>query len=176
MKKWVFFILMLSFLISCSIRKNQLEHYLSTLENLRTVISKEDSLKIDSVKQVINKQVEKDKERIEKLEKEGYISFCCAETYQDAYFKTGATGFRMIIFKQFKTNSRSKEGENKLLVTIGKKNNIEKVKFLKTTDEDSKKQIENIFKSKELNQWVSAKKYIFRLETQFEISIFIKKK
>jgi len=169
MKKLFFFSILFSFLISCSVKQKQLTHYLSTLENFKVFSpSKEESIIIDSLKIESRKFSEKCKrEKLNCLEE---------ELLQYAYFKTGTTGFRMIILKQFKTNSRSKEGENKLLVTIGKKNNIEKIKFLKTTDEDSKKQIENIFKSKELNQWVSAKEYIFPVETQFEISVFIKKK
>lgn len=63
-----------------------------------------------------------------------------------------------------------------MLVTIGKKDSIESIEFLKYTDEDSKMQIEQIFKSKELNQWLSTTNHSFPVKTQFEISIFIKKR
>lgn len=81
-----------------------------------------------------------------------------------------------MIFEQFQVNQESKKGENKILVTIGKKNSIESIVFLKYTDEDSKRQIEQIFKSKELNQWRSATNHLFPVKTQFEISIFIEKR
>ncbi|MCI3939326.1 hypothetical protein MQX03_19300 [Chryseobacterium aahli] len=169
MKRIFPFILICIFLMSCNaIQKKSLVHYLSTLENIKVLPpTKEESVIIDSLT-LANKKF------LEKCEKNG--GNCIVDNpRQDAHFKNDITAFRKIVFNQFKTNSRSKEGENKILVTIGKKDSIESVVFLKYTDEDSKRQIENIFKSKELNQWVSAQDHGFPMKTQFEISVFIQR-
>lgn len=169
MKKLFLFIVVLCLLSNCNARKKTLVHYLSTLENIKVLPpTKEESVIIDSL--------ELDKKKfLEKCQKNG--ENCINDNpKQDAYFKNGITAFRKIIFEQFRTTSRSKEGENKMLVTIGKKDSIESIEFLKYTDEDSKMQIEQIFKSKELNQWLSTTNHSFPVKTQFEISIFIKKR
>lgn len=169
MKKLFLFIVVLCLLINCSVRKKNLVHYLSTLENIKVLpATKEESVIIDSL--------ELDKKKfLEKCQKNG--GNCIDDNpRQDAHFKNGITAFRKIIFEQFQVNSESKEGENKILVTIGKKDSIESIIFLKYTDENSKRQIEQIFKSKELNQWRSATNHRFPVKTQFEISIFIEKR
>lgn len=169
MKKLFLFIVVLCLLINCSVRKKNLVHYLSTLGNIKVLpATKEESVIIDSL--------ELDKKKfLEKCQKNG--GNCIDDNpRQDAYFKNGITAFRKIIFEQFQVNSESKEGENKILVTIGKKDSIESIVFLKYTDENSKRQIEQIFKSKELNQWRSATNHRFPVNTQFEISIFIEKR
>lgn len=170
MKKIFSFIIICIFLISCNaVRNKNLVHYLSTLENIKVLPpTKEESVIIDSL-ELANKKF------LEKCQKNG--GKCIDDPpYSNANFKTGAAGFRKIIYEQFKVNAESKEGENKILVTIGKKDSIESIVFLKYTDEDSKGQIERIFKSKELNQWSSATNHRFPVKTQFEISIFIKQK
>lgn len=168
-EKLLFLIVITNILFGCEVRQKSFDHYLSTLEN-RKVLSptEEESVIIDSLTLA-------SKKFLEKCEKNG--GNCIIDNpRQDAYFKNDITAFRNIIFEQFKTNSRSKEGENKMLVTIGKKDGIESIVFLKYTDEDSKRQIENIFKLKELNTWKSAKIYGIPVNEQFEISIFIEKK
>lgn len=168
-KKLFFFIILLSLFTNCSIRKKRLVHFLSTLENLKVLPpTKEEAI-------IIEKLQEDARKFSEKCEREGRNCFIC-ESSSSANFKTGVTEFRKIIFDQFKVNAGSKEGENKILVTIGKQNNIESTEFLKYTDEDSKRQIEEMFKSKELNQWRSAINSGFPVKTQFEISIFIEKR
>lgn len=169
MKKLFLFIVMLSLLANCSIRKNTLVHYLSTLENIKVLPpTKEESLIIDSLEQD-NKQF------VEQCKKNGWN--CIVDNPRhEAFFKTGAAGFRQIIFNQFKVNTETRVGENKMLVTVGKKNSIESIVFLKYTDKDSKRQIENIFQSREINKWSSAKIYGIPVKEQFEISIFIEER
>ncbi|UFH33823.1 hypothetical protein LNP04_09025 [Chryseobacterium sp. C-71] len=170
MKKIFSVIIICVFLISCNtVRKKNLVHYLPTLENIKVLSpTEEESIIIDSLTLA-------SKKFLEKCEKNG--GNCIVDNpRQDAYFKNDITAFRNIIFEQFKTNSISKEGENKILVTIGKKDSIESIIFLKYTDEDSKRQIEDIFKLKELNTWKSATTYGIPVKTQFEISIFIEKR
>lgn len=169
MKKLFLFIVILSLLTNCSVRKKTLVHYISTLENIKV-------LPPTNEEAIIIEKLELDKKKfLEKCENNGGNCIDDNPRY-GAYFKTGVTGFRKIIFEQFQVNSESKEGENKILVTIGKKDSIESIVFLKYTDEDSKRQIEQIFKSKELNQWRSATNHRFPVKTQFEISIFIEKR
>ena len=87
--------------------------------------------------------------------------------------KEGASKFREVLFNKFKLPKHVKEGENRIRVTIGKNNNLEKIEILKYTDINSKKAIEDVFKLKELNNWSSTKIYSIPAKRQFEISIFI---
>lgn len=169
MRKIIFFITILSLFTNCSIRRKNLGHFLSTLENVKFIASKEDSIKIENVK--LNLQ--KTQESID-LGKSG--AWICFEPYNHAEFRGGVTLFRELIYKKFKVSTNSKEGENLIRVTIGKSNNIEKIEILQYTDENSKKTIENVFRLKELNTWTSAKMYGIPVKQEFEISIFIKQK
>jgi len=169
MKKVFLFIVILSLLTNCNIRKKTLVHYISTLENIKVFPpTNEEAI-------IIEKLELKSKEFLEKCKRDGNVCID-DDPINRAHFKTGVTGFRKIIFEQFQVNRESKGGENKILVTIGKKDSIESIVFLKYTDEDSKRQIEQIFKSKELNQWRSATNHRFPVKTHFEISIFIEKR
>lgn len=82
----------------------------------------------------------------------------------------------MLLFNNFKLPKNAKEGENRIRVTIGKNNNLEKTEILKYTDANAKKAVEEVFKMKELENWSSAKIYNIPIKTQFEISIFIVQK
>ncbi|AZA75648.1 hypothetical protein [Chryseobacterium indoltheticum] len=169
MKKLFLFIVVLCLLSNCNARKKTLVHYLSTLENVKFIVSKEDSIKIDSVKL----SLQKTQEKIDREKNGGWI---CFESEDRAQFKGGITLFRKLIFEKFKISTESKEGENLIRITIGKDNNLEMVKLLKYSDENTKKQIEDIFKSKEFDNWSSARLYRIPVKQQFEISIFIKKR
>lgn len=169
MRKLLFYIVILTSLTSCNVRKKRLVHYLSTLENVKFVASKEDSIKIDSVKLVLKKT----QERIDREKSDGWI---CFDSENHAEFKGGVTLFRELIYKKFKVSTDSKEGENLIRVTIDKTNNLETVEILKYSDESSKKQIEDIFTLKEFNNWSSARLFRIPVKQQFEISIFIKKR
>lgn len=160
---------MFSVLSTCNVRQMKLVHYLSTLENVKFVASKEDSAKIDSVKLFLEKAQEK-------IDREKSGAWICLEPNDRAAFKGGVTLFRELIYKRFKVSPDSKEGENLIRVTIGKHNNLETVEFLKYSDDSSKKQIESIFKLKELDNWSSARLFRVPVKQQFEISIFIEKK
>ncbi|MCX8533491.1 lipoprotein [Chryseobacterium luquanense] len=169
MRKLLFFIVILTSLTSCNVRKKGLVHYLSTLENVEFIASKEDSIKIDSVKLVLKKT----QERIDGEKGDGWI---CFDSENHAEFRGGVTLFRELIYKKFKVSTDSKEGENLIRITIGKYNNLENVEILRYSDENSKKQIKDIFKLKELNNWSSARLYQVPVKQQFEISIFVEKR
>lgn len=170
MKKLFFYIIVFIALNnSCTLRKKRFIHYLSTLENVKFVSSKEDSIKIDSVKLSL-------KNEQEKIDQEKSDAWICFDSENHAEFRGGETLFREIIYKKFKVSTDSKEGENLIRVTIGKHNNLEAVEFLKYSDDSSKKLIEDIFKLKELNNWSSARSFRVPVKQQFEISIFIEKR
>jgi hypothetical protein len=65
MKNIILCIITTFLLVSCSIRK---EHYLGTLENVKFIVSKEDSIKVDSMKRSL-------KETQEKIDKEKSLSW-----------------------------------------------------------------------------------------------------
>jgi hypothetical protein len=156
MKKLFVLIPILTLFTSCSLIQKKNKHYLGTLENIKYVVSHEDSLKIERSKIEINK---------------GYFT-CEMENHGD--FRGGASAFRQFIYDNFKAPKNAKAGENHILVTIGKQNNLEGIEVLKYTDEETKKTIEDLFKLKPLNNWTSANLYFIPVKQQFEISIFIK--
>lgn len=158
MKKLFILLSILTLFTSCSLIQKMDRHYLGTLENIKYVVSHEDSLKIESSKIEINK---------------GYYT-CEMENY--AEFRGSVAAFRQFIYDNFKAPKNARAGENHILVTIGKQNNLEGIEVLKYTDEDTKKTIENLFKLKPLNNWTSANLYFIPVKQQFEISIFIKDK
>jgi len=172
MKKSCFFIIICIFLFNCNaIRKKSLVHYLSTLENIKVLSpTKEESVLIDSFKLA-------SKKFLEECEQNG--GNCIDDRgnmHLDATFPKGIHNFRIVLFEKFKLPDDAKEGENLSCVTIGNKNNLEKIEILKYTDEKTKKAIEDVFRLKELNVWTSAKIYGIPVKEQFEISVFVKKK
>lgn len=90
-----------------------------------------------------------------------------------AEFPKGIHNFRIVLFNNLKIPKNATVGENRVLITIGTLNNLEKIEVLKYTDEDTKKSIEATFKLKELNTWRSASMYGIPIKQKFEISIFI---
>lgn len=96
--------------------------------------------------------------------------------FLDATFPKGIHNFRNVLFEKFKHPDGVREGENLIRVTIGNKNNLEKIEILKYTDEKTREAIEHVFRLKELNTWTSAKIYGVPVKEQFEISIFIEKR
>jgi len=169
MKNFSLFILLCNFLSCCTIREKSKIHYLSTLENVKFIVSKKDSIRIDSVKTSLKRTQEK----FDKAKNDGWI---CFEPYDKAeYIKGGVDAFRKSIFEKFKVSKNAKEGENLIRFTIGKKNNLEEVEILKYSDKKSKMQIENIFRLKEFDHWSSARIEHIPVKQQFEISIFIRK-
>lgn len=169
MMKNSIFILIILVTCSCTARSVKLKYYLSTLENIKRFPPTEREAKtIDSLNQ-------KSKEFSEKCKRENLHCFECPIS-NDAEFKGGASRFREVLFNNFKLPKVAKIGENRIQVTIGKNNNLEKFEILKYTDANTKKAVEEVFKMKELGYWTSAKIYNIPVKTQFEISIFIIKK
>ena len=172
MKKNILILLLLFLLSNCALRKVSLVHHISTLENIKILLPTSKERKaIDSLKS----------EAVTSLEKCQKISGDCIddiELFEPNYagFKIGIDNFRKILFEKFKVHANAQKGENRVRVTIGKQNTIEKIDFIRYTDEASKKEIERLFQSKELDNWYSAKVYKYPVKQEFEISIFIEEK
>ncbi|UKB78961.1 hypothetical protein [Chryseobacterium sp. MEBOG07] len=155
-----------------SVKSESLVHSISTLENIKILSpTPEERRAIDSLKS----------EAVVSLEKCQKISRNCIDDIElfgpgNAGFKGGINNFRKILFEKFKIHANTQKGENRLRITIGKQNNIEKIDFLRYTDDVSKKEIVSLFQSKELNNWHSAKVYKYPVKQEFEISIFIENK
>lgn len=162
-------LIMLFLFRGCYIVQKKKRHYLGTLENVRKIVSHEDSIKIYTAKQQL-------KELTEKIKREKSDATICFEAEDNAYFSGEISKFRQLIYDKFKIPKNAKTGENLIRITIGKSNNLEKVEILSYTDEETKKVIEDLFKLKELNQWHSARLFRIPVKEQFEISIFIERK
>lgn len=157
------------FICSCTANSTSLKYYVSTLENIKEFpLTEKESKTVDSLNQI-------SKEFSKKCKRENLNCLECPISNK-AEFKGGTTKFRMFLFNNFKLPKYAKIGENRVLVTIGENNNLEKFEILKYTDDNSKLAVEEVFKLKELGNWSSAKIYNFPIKTQFEISIFIVKK
>lgn len=168
MKNWIL-ILLIFFICSCASRSVQLKYYLSILENIKELpLTENEDKQVDSLSQ-------NSKELSEKCKRENLNCLECPISNK-AEFKGGTTKFRMFLFNNFKLPKNAQIGENRVRITIGKANNLEKIEILKFTDANSKKAVEEVFKMKELGNWSSAKIYNIPTKTQFEISIFIVKK
>lgn len=166
MKKLFVLIPILILFTSCSLIQKKKRHYLGTLENVKKIVSHEDSIKIYTAKQQL-------KELTERIKREKSDATICFEAEDNAEFKGGISTFRQLIYDEFKIPKDAKTGENLIRITIGKLNNLEKVEILNYTDEETKKVIENLFRLKELNQWHSARLFRIPVKQQFEMSIFI---
>lgn len=156
-------------LISCTSIKKKSSFYLSSgIENIILFpANKKDSLKINSFDLAGKRFSEKCKrEKLNCIDDSGIMTL-------NAEFPKGIYNFRIVLFERFKVPKNAKEGENRVRITIGTQNDLEKVEILRYTDENTKKAIENVFKLKELNTWKSAKIYGIPVKEQFEISIFI---
>ncbi|WFB66824.1 hypothetical protein [Chryseobacterium sp. WX] len=169
MKKIILMLILLSFLLGCGSRKVSLVHYISTLEHIKILPpTPEERKTIDSLKSVALATLEKCQQEngncIDDIERFGPT---------EAAFKGGINNFRKILFENFKVQTNAEKGENRLRVTVGKENTIEKIDFLSYTDDASRKEIERLFQSNELNNWYSAKIYRYPVKQEFEISISI---
>lgn len=170
MKKEILALILLSFLTSCVTTRKPVTYHISTLENIRTFQpTKEESRIIDSLKSEAITSLEK----CVKIHGAACIDDVELMGLHEANFKGGNAKFRERIFQNFKIPKNAKKGENRFRVTIGKQDTIENVDILSYTDDNTKKEIERIFKLIELNAWVSAKVYRFPIKEEFEMSIFI---
>ena len=153
-------------LVSCStfIKKT---HAVSILQNDKFVITKKDSLDIDSVRHSNIKFDEANK---------NYSELIIDGGTKAAEFYGGFSNFRSIIHKKFKTNYKSKNGENIVNITLGKYDNVEDVKIIKFTDEYSKRKIIKILKMNDFKRWRSATINFIKVKYEFEFIISISDK
>ncbi len=171
-KLFLFFSINITIYNSCStINKKDVFYLSSGIENIKIFPATEkDSAKIDSIdlegKKLFAKCM---KEHLTCIDGFGIMTLY-------AEFPNGIYNFRIVLFNHFKAPKNGTAGENRVRVTIGTQNNLEKVEVLKYTYKNTKKAIEGVFKQKGLNTWKSAKIYGIPVKEQFEISIFIKEK
>ena len=129
---------------SCAVKSERRHYYISTLENIKKILPTEKEAKImDS----LNK---KSKEFYEKCEREKLNCFIDGSEIW-AEFKGGTNKFRELLFNNFKLSKTAKKGENRIRVTIGRNNNLEKIEILQYTDDNTRAAIEDVFKLKELD-------------------------
>ncbi|WP_027381172.1 hypothetical protein [Chryseobacterium daeguense] len=171
--KLTFFFIILFCAESCKIKSESINYYLSPgIENIKIFpATKHDSAKIRK----IDLSTE---EALEKCEK-NKNSICIDDRgimTLHAEFPKGISNFRTVLFKKIKIPKNAKEGENRVLLTIGIKDNLESVKLLKYTDKKIKDAIENVFKLEDFNTWKSARIFGIPVKEQFEISIFVERK
>ncbi|GAA4156317.1 hypothetical protein GCM10022217_15190 [Chryseobacterium ginsenosidimutans] len=172
MKKIFLFFMILVLFTGCYITQKKKVHYLSTLENVNIfTLNKSDSIKAYKSKLLAEKSLEE----CEKRPNSNCIDDIGIGNI-DATFLNGISNFRMVLFNNFKVPKNAQTGENRVRVTIGTKDNLDSIEVLKSTDEYTKKAIENVFKLPKLNTWKSAKIYGIPVKEQFEISIFIENK
>lgn len=172
MKNVLILTTILRLLFSCSAdRKQQMIYLSSGIEKIKIFPATErDSVKIDSIDLAGKKFSEKcRREYVNCIDDSGIMTLY-------AEFPNGIHNFRTVLFDHFKASQNTGAGENRIRVTIGTQDNLEKVEVLKYTDKDTKKATEDVFKLKELKTWKSAKIYGIPVKEQFEISIFIKAK
>ncbi|WP_027378416.1 hypothetical protein [Chryseobacterium daeguense] len=126
---------------------------------------------------IIDSLERKNREFLEKCRKES-IGCIDDSPFQEEYFrdKKGRGGFLQVIEAMLKIPPNAKLGENIILITVGRNNSIDRIKFLKYTDIYTRKSIESLFKLPDLNQWKYATNYRLPIETQFKIKISVKKK
>ncbi|WP_294286317.1 hypothetical protein [uncultured Chryseobacterium sp.] len=171
-KLFLCFFINIAIYISCStINKKDVFYLSSGIEKIKIFPATErDSAKIDAIDSAGKKFSEKcRREHLTCIDDTGIMTL-------HAEFPNGIYNFRVVLFNHFNAPRNGTAGENRIRVTIGTQNNLEKVEVLKYTDKDTKKAIENVFKLKELNIWKSAKIYGIPVKEQFEISIFIEAK
>ena len=161
-----FYLLFTTFLLTSCLHNAESRYKISPILNREIFIdNKSDSLKIDSLNK---RSVEfEEKCKREKLD--------CTNDPHELYaeFFGGIYKFRELLFKKFKPNRKSICGENKIRITIGNQNNLEKVEIIKFTDANTKKYILEILKSEEFQKWESAKLYGIKVKEQIEFSIEI---
>ncbi|MEC3877431.1 hypothetical protein [Chryseobacterium salviniae] len=170
--KPVFTLFIIFCFLNCSLRKKKPVYYFSTgIENIEVFpANKRDSTKIDSINLAGEKFLEKCKRNnLDCIDDIGIMTLY-------ASFPNGISNFRQVLYDELRLTKNAKSGENRIRITIGTKDNLEKVEFLKYTDEETKKSIETVFKIPMLNTWKSAKIYGIAVKEQFELSIFIENK
>ena len=121
---------------------------LSTLDEQRFLLTKEDSLIIDNE----NLKLKKFSDSCEK-----YNLTCIIDSrFSLAEFYGGAAKFREQFYQNLNIPKKSKPSKNRIAVVIGKNDNIKKVEVTNYKDEFIKNEILRILTLPDLNKWKSA--------------------
>ena len=146
MKYSVFFFLL--GLISCSVMNKEKYVTLSTFEEQKFLLTKEDSLIIDKE----NLKLKKFSDSCEKYKLTCFID----SKRSNAEFYRGAAIFREQFYKNLMIPKKSKPSKNKITLVIGKNDNIKKVEVTHYKDEFIKDEILRVLSLPEMNRWKSA--------------------
>ena len=145
--KYLDFLFLLG-LISCSVMDKEKYVTLSTLDEQRFLLTKEDSLIIDNE----NLKLKKFSDSCEK-----YNLTCIIDSrFSLAEFYGGAAKFREQFYQNLNIPKKSKPSKIRIAVVIGKNDNIKKVEVTNYKDEFIKNEILRILTLPDLNKWKSA--------------------
>ena len=161
-------VLFLVFVISCSVMNKEKAVTLSTLDEQKFIITKEDSL--------IN---EKENLRLKKFSDscEKYKLTCFIDSKRsNAEFYGGSAKFREQFYQNLNISKNSKPSKNRIVVVIGKNDNIKKVEVTNYKDEFIKNEILRVLFLPELNKWKSAQTEAGKAEYEIIFYLNIDKK
>ena len=166
MKYSVFFFLL--GLISCSVMNKEKYVTLSTLDEQKFLLTKEDSLIIDKE----NLKLKKFSDSCEKYKLTCFID----PKRSNAEFYGGASKFREQFYQNLNISKNSKPSKNRIVVVIGKNDNIKKVEVTNYKDEFIKNEILRVLFLPELNKWKSAQTEAGKAEYEIIFYLNIDKK
>lgn len=150
--------------ISCSVMNKEKFVTLSTLDEQKFLLTKEDSL-------IINEENIKLKKFSDSCEKNKLT--CFIDPFQsEAQFYGGAFKFREVFYKNLNIPKISKPSKNKIRIIIGKNDNIESIEVANFKDEAIKNEILRVLSLPEMNKWKSAK-LNNRKNVEFEIIFYL---
>ena len=166
MKYSVFFFLL--GLISCSVMNKEKYVTLSTLDEQKFLLTKEDSLIIDKE----NLKLKKFSDSCEKYKLTCFID----SKRSNAEFYRGAAIFREQFYKNLNIPKNSKPSKNKITLVIGKNDNLKKVEVTHYKDEFIKDEILRVLSLPEMNKWKSAQTQAGKAEYEIIFYLNIDKK
>ena len=161
-------VLFLVFVISCSVMNKEKTVTLSTLDEQKFIITKEDSLIIEKE----NLRLKKFSDSCEKYKLTCFID----SKRSNAEFYRGAAIFREQFYKNLNIPKNSKPSKNKITLVIGKNDNLKKVEVTHYKDEFIKDEILRVLSLPEMNKWKSAQTQAGKAEYEIIFYLNIDKK
>lgn len=161
-------VLFLVFVVSCSVMNKEKTVTLSTLDEQKLIITKEDSLIIEKE----NLRLKKISDSCEKYNLNCFID----PKSSNAEFYRGPEKFRKQFYQNLNIPKNSKPSKNKITLVIGKNDNIKKVEVTHYKDEFIKDEILRVLSLPEMNKWKSAKTQVGKAEYEIIFYLNIDKK
>ena len=136
---------------------------LSTLDEQRFLLTKEDSL-------IIEKENLKLKKFSDSCKKNKLTCFIDPK-HLNSQFNGGAAKFREQFYRNLNIKKKSKSSKNKITLVIGKNDSIKKVEVSHYKDEFIKDEILRVLSLPEMNRWKSAQTEAGK--TEYEIIFYL---